>query len=103
MAAIMPRRGIKREAALIMAARASPPSRSSLMDIIRATMKGKAITVEAAAEPRQAKVVDLMERLRLGVSRRRKPHEGPGKGPRKESRNRDNHPWPSTSAPCSRR
>jgi len=43
--------------------------RDNLMEIIRAKMKGKTITLEAAAEPRQAKVVDLMERLRQSLEK----------------------------------
>jgi DNA end-binding protein Ku len=42
--------------------------RDNLMDIIHAKMKGKTITVEEAAEPRPAKVVDLMERLRQSLA-----------------------------------
>jgi DNA end-binding protein Ku len=42
--------------------------RDNLMDIIRAKMKGKTITLETPAQPRQAKVVDLMERLRQSLA-----------------------------------
>ncbi len=42
--------------------------RDNLMEIIRAKMKGKTVTVEAASEPRPAKVVDLMERLRQSLA-----------------------------------
>jgi len=51
--------------------------RANLMKIIKAKMKGKEAHLEAAEEPRQAEVVDLMERLRQslqgagGGSRRR--------------------------------
>jgi len=51
--------------------------RANLMKIIKAKMKGKEAHLETAEEPRQAEVVDLMERLRQslqgagGASRRR--------------------------------
>src|SRR5262249_23508078 len=38
--------------------------RDNLMRVIKAKMKGKKVEVEAEAEPRETKVVDLMERLR---------------------------------------
>jgi DNA end-binding protein Ku len=41
--------------------------RDNLMRIIKARMKGKTVKLEAAEEPRQAKVVDLMERLRQSL------------------------------------
>jgi DNA end-binding protein Ku len=41
--------------------------RDNLMKVIRAKVKGKPIKLEAAAEPRQAEVVDLMERLRRSL------------------------------------
>jgi DNA end-binding protein Ku len=44
--------------------------RDNLMRIIRAKSKGKKITLEAGAEPRQAEVVDLMERLRQSLARK---------------------------------
>ena len=43
--------------------------RDNLMRIIKAKAKGKKIAIEAAAEPRQAEVVDLMERLRQSLDR----------------------------------
>src|SRR2546422_375496 len=41
--------------------------RENLMRVIKAKMKGKRIEVEAEPEPRQAEVVDLMERLRRSL------------------------------------
>ena len=37
------------------------------MRIIKAKVKGKKVDLEPAAEPRQAEVVDLMERLRRSL------------------------------------
>ncbi len=42
--------------------------RDNLMRIIRAKAKGKKVTLEAPEEPRQAEVVDLMERLRRSLA-----------------------------------
>jgi DNA end-binding protein Ku len=42
--------------------------RKNLMRIIQAKLKGKKVHLEAAAEPRQAEVVDLMERLRRSLA-----------------------------------
>ena len=44
--------------------------RDNLMRIIQAKAKGKKITLEPAAEPRQAEVIDLMERLRRSLARK---------------------------------
>ena len=41
--------------------------RENLMRIIQGKLKGKKVHLEAAAEPRQAEVVDLMERLRRSL------------------------------------
>jgi DNA end-binding protein Ku len=41
--------------------------RANLMRIIEAKTKGKEVTLEAPEEPRQAEVVDLMERLRRSL------------------------------------
>ena len=41
--------------------------RENLMRIIKAKVKGKKVDLEPAAEPRQAEVVDLMERLRRSL------------------------------------
>src|SRR5438094_3890274 len=41
--------------------------RENLMRIIQAKLKGKKVHLEAGAEPRQAEVVDLMERLRRSL------------------------------------
>jgi DNA end-binding protein Ku len=69
--------------------------RDNLMRIIQAKMKGKSVELESAEEPRDAKVIDLMERLRasLGQSNaskgtRRRPAKpsrraGPGKRTRR--------------------
>jgi len=52
--------------------------RDNLMRVIKAKMKGKKIKVEAEAEPREAKVVDLMERLRQSLAQSgRKSGHGP--------------------------
>jgi DNA end-binding protein Ku len=42
--------------------------RENLMRIIQAKLKGKKVHLESAAEPRQAEVVDLMERLRRSLA-----------------------------------
>src|SRR5258708_4059311 len=42
--------------------------RRNLMRIIQARLKGKKLHLEATAEPRQAEVVDLMERLRRSLA-----------------------------------
>ena len=42
--------------------------RENLLKIIKAKLKGKEVHLEAAAEPRQAEVVDLMERLRRSLA-----------------------------------
>ena len=47
--------------------------RENLLRVIKAKMKGKRIEVEPAAEPRQAEVVDLMERLRKSLEQAGKP------------------------------
>ena len=49
--------------------------RENLMRIIKAKAGGRKITLEAGEEPRQAEVVDLMERLRKSLAQRtsRKP------------------------------
>ena len=43
--------------------------RANLMRIIEAKTKGKAVTLEASEEPRQAEVVDLMERLKRSLDK----------------------------------
>jgi DNA end-binding protein Ku len=50
--------------------------RDNLMRIIKGKMKGQKVRLEAAEEPRQAEVVDLMERLRKSLE------AGPGRGGR---------------------
>jgi DNA end-binding protein Ku len=42
--------------------------RENLMQIIRGKMKGKEVELEPTTEPRQAEVVDLMERLRRSLA-----------------------------------
>src|SRR5262249_33763260 len=44
--------------------------RENLMKIIKGKLKGKEVELEAASEPRQAEVVDLMERLRRSLEGR---------------------------------
>jgi DNA end-binding protein Ku len=44
--------------------------RDNLMRIIQAKTKGKHLTLEAPAEPRQAEVIDLMERLRRSLAQK---------------------------------
>jgi len=64
--------------------------RENLMRVIKAKMKGKHIEIEPAAEPRQAEVVDLMERLRRsleqsgGKPRASTPARAGGKAPAKK-------------------
>ena len=56
--------------------------RENLMKVIQAKVKGKKIDLAPAEEPRQADVVDLMERLRRSLE------QGAGKGARKTARAR---------------
>ena len=67
--------------------------RENLMRIIKAKMKGKEAKLEPTAEPRQAEVVDLMERLRRsleqsgGKPRAAKTRAGTAKrGPKKRAK-----------------
>jgi DNA end-binding protein Ku len=53
--------------------------RENLMKVIQAKVKGKKIDFEPSAEPRQAEVVDLMERLRRSLE------QGGAKGGRKSA------------------
>jgi DNA end-binding protein Ku len=71
--------------------------RENLMRIIKGKMKGKEVTLEAEEEPRQAEVIDLMERLRRslaeGGGRRGSERAGAraskgGKKPRAKARGR---------------
>ena len=57
--------------------------RENLMKVIQAKVKGKKIDIEPAAEPRQAEVVDLMERLRRSLEQ-----GAGGKGARKTAKAR---------------
>jgi DNA end-binding protein Ku len=47
--------------------------RDNLMRIIQGKLKGKKVHLESAEEPRQAEVVDLMERLRRSLAQTTKP------------------------------
>ena len=47
--------------------------RDNLLRIIKGKVKGKTVTLEPTAEPRQAEVVDLMERLRRSLDPRGAP------------------------------
>jgi len=49
--------------------------RENLMRIIQGRLKGKEVVLEPGAEPRQAEVVDLMERLRRSLEQ-----SAPGRG-----------------------
>jgi DNA end-binding protein Ku len=63
--------------------------RDNLMRIIKAKAKGKHLTLEAPAEPRQAEVIDLMERLRRSLAQQgRKNAKGaePAARPRADGR-----------------
>jgi non-homologous end joining protein Ku len=44
--------------------------RENLLRIIQGKLKGKAVALEPTGEPRQAEVVDLMERLRKSLEQR---------------------------------
>ena len=44
--------------------------RENLLRIIKAKMKGKKVALKSDEEPRQAEVVDLMERLRRSLAQR---------------------------------
>jgi len=55
--------------------------RENLMRIIKGKVKGRAVTLEAPSEPRQAEVVDLMERLRKSLA----ASEGRKSGARKQA------------------
>jgi len=57
--------------------------RENLMRVIQAKAKGKHLKLEAAEEPRQAEVVDLMERLRRSLEK-----TTPKRGARKPSKKR---------------
>jgi DNA end-binding protein Ku len=66
--------------------------RENLMRVIKGKIKGKPVTLTATEEPRQAEVVDLMERLRrsleqTGRGKSRKPARAarPTRGPKKRS------------------
>src|SRR3989454_7008391 len=64
--------------------------RDNLMRIIQGKLKGKKVHLEAGAEPREAEVVDLMERLRRSLGQ-----SGTGSG---GTRARRSHPEPRNHA-----
>jgi len=62
--------------------------RDNLMRVIKAKMKGKQVAVEAEVEPRDTKVVDLMERLRQSLAQsgaKSRPAAGARRGAKKAS------------------
>ena len=64
--------------------------RDNLMRVIQAKMKGKTAHLEPSAEPREAKVVDLMERLRqsLGQAANTRPKKAPARRPQAPAKRR---------------
>ncbi|MGE3511994.1 MAG: Ku protein [Vicinamibacterales bacterium] len=67
--------------------------RENLMRIIQAKMKGRTVRLEAGEEPRQAEVIDLMERLRRSLDRtRRETPRRQAAAPRKTSRSKARTP-----------
>ena len=60
--------------------------RANLMRIIKAKMEGKEPDLEAEEEPRDAEVVDLMERLRQSLEGRGKTAARASGGTRKKRR-----------------
>jgi DNA end-binding protein Ku len=64
--------------------------RANLMRIIEGKTKGKEVTLEAPEEPRQAEVVDLMERLKRSLNQTR-------------PRARASHPKPATKGAASKK
>jgi DNA end-binding protein Ku len=61
---------------------------NNLMRVIRAKTKGQKVKLESAVEPRQAHVVDLMERLRRSLAARTPGRKTGGPGSRKAKRRR---------------
>ena len=55
--------------------------RANLMRIIEGKTKGKEVTLEAPEEPRQAEVVDLMERLRRSLEQSKPKARAAARGP----------------------
>ncbi len=53
--------------------------RENLMRIIKAKMRGKTLAIEPDAEPRQAEVIDLMERLRRSLAESERGQRRPAK------------------------
>ena len=64
--------------------------RENLMRVIQAKMKGKTAHLEPSAEPREAKVVDLMERLRqsLGQTSSARPRKARSRRPKPAAKRR---------------
>jgi DNA end-binding protein Ku len=64
--------------------------RENLMRVIKGKIKGKPVTLTAAEEPRQAEVVDLMERLRRSLEqtgpRKSKKTARPARGSKKRAK-----------------
>jgi DNA end-binding protein Ku len=61
--------------------------RDNLMRIIQGKVKGKKVALDTAIEPRQAKVVDLMERLRLSLAKRGvSPETSRQRGPKRRTK-----------------
>jgi len=58
--------------------------RDNLQKIIKAKLKGKQASLEAVEEPRQAEVVDLMERLRKSLAQAA-PAKGKGRKPARKA------------------
>jgi len=53
--------------------------RDNLMKIIQGKLKGKSVDLESPEEPRQAEVVDLMERLRRSLAQSEKSQSAPAR------------------------
>jgi DNA end-binding protein Ku len=62
--------------------------RENLLRIIKGKMKGKKVKLEEADEPRQAEVVDLMERLRRSLEQTGSKAKGAAKRPAAKKRSR---------------
>jgi DNA end-binding protein Ku len=62
--------------------------RENLLRIIKGKLKGKKVKLEEAAEPRQAEVVDLMERLRRSLEQSGSRTKGAAKKPAAKRRPR---------------
>jgi len=60
--------------------------RENLMRIIQGKVKGKDVTLQAPSEPRQAEVVDLMERLRKSLAASSSPGARKGRARKQSTR-----------------